>query len=391
LTGLFFLFLLSSCGNPPSNSTNINFPYGMAVCSSICNVAPRNTNKISSPFAAITSYGTHQVLIFKTYPNSFLVSNYSASPSATLYNSLQGPDGLLISTQGFPGCQPPVLYGADGVGNKIGIWCGFNPNDTSNPAPTITINSGALLSPEGMALDWVGLSGASLPSPILFVANPGASNILAFDLRQITGPGTYSLSPSGGLVSGTAGGLPFGLPANNTSLNGPAFLAFSNSSNTLFLSNTGNSEIMVYGNGYCLGVATESGTGCPSNNQNIQPSIRISGANTYLSSPDGIVYYDGSLYVADSGASAVLVWDGVLSSGFPGGNVPPTRRINGNNTNQNGPYALAMDTNPASPPGNIFYVTQINSGQIFGYNQATTVSGNIAPTFTINITNPSLK
>jgi hypothetical protein len=350
----------------------------------------------SSTFAAITSYGTHQVLIFTNYPGSFLVSNYSTSSTAALYNSLQGPDGLLISSKEFTTsngyiCPAPVLYGADGVGNKIGIWCGFNPNDTSNPGPTITINSGALLSPEGMALDWVNQSGATLSSPILFVANPGASNILAFDLRQITGPGTYSLSPSGGLVSGTAGGLPFGIPANNTSLNGPAFLAFSNSSNTLFLSNSGNSEIMVYGNGYCLGVATESGTGCPSNNQNIQPSVRISGSNTYLSSPDGIVYYDGSLYVADSGASAVLIWDGVLRSGFPGGDVPPTRRINGNNTNQNGPYALAMDTNPASPPGNIFYVTQINSGQILGYNQATTVSGNIAPTFTINITNPSLK
>ncbi len=373
----------------------------MAVCSSSCNTAPTTGSAptISTPFAAITSYGTRQILIFNTYTdsatNSFLVSNYFASPSTTLYNSLQGPDGLLISSQSFTTssgyiCHAPVLYGADGVDNKIGIWCGFDPNNTSNLTPTITISNGNLQAPEGMALDWVKTGGTTLSAPILFVANPGASNILAFDLSQVTGAGAFDLSPSGGLISGTAGGLPFGIPANNTSLNGPAFLAFSNSSNTLFLSNTGNSEIMIYGNAYCLGVATESGTGCSSSNQNIQPSVRLSGTNTFLTSPDGIAYYNGSLYVADSGANAILIWDGVLGGGFVSGNTPPTRRINGSNTNQNGPYALALDENPASPPGNIFYVPQLNSGSGFGYNQATTVSGNIAPTFTIKVTNPSL-
>ena len=391
MTGALLSIFLSSCGNPPSNSTNINFPYGMAVCSTAtCNVSPGYNTGTTSSFAAVTSYGTHQVLIFSTYPASFLVSNYSASPPTSLSNSLQGPDGLLISSEGFPGCTAPVLYAADGIDNKIGIWCNFNPADTSNPAPTITITSGGLQSPEGMALDWVNSSGTTLHAPILFVANPGASNMLAFDLSQVTGPGSYNLSPSGGLISGTAGGLPFGMPANNTSLNGPAFLAFSNSANTLFLSNTGNSEVMVYGNAYCLGVARETGTGCSTNNQNIQPSVRLTGLNTFLSSPDGISYHNGSLYVADSGANSVLIWDGVLNNGFTGGNTPPTRRINGSNTNQNGPYALAIDNNPNSPPGNVFYVSQINNGQIFGYNQASTVSGNIAPTFRINVTNPGL-
>ena len=397
-----FLTTLTSCGNPPSNSNNTNFPYGIAVCSVSCNtyVQTGTPPTISTPFAAVTSYGTHQVLIFTGYTssssNDWLISNNSLSPNTSLYNSLQGPDGLLISSQSFTTsngyvCPAPVLYGADGISNLIGIWCGFNPNNGSNPGPTITINSGSFQSPEGMALDWVNSSGTTLSAPILFVANPGSSNILAFDLSQITGSGTLSLSPSGGLLPGTHGGLPFGQPANNTGLNGPAFVAFSNSKNTLFVSDTGNSQVNLYGNGYCIGVNQESSR--PSNcssSQNIAPSVWFSGTNTYLSTPSGIAYYQGGLYVIDPGAASVLIWDNVMNTVTPGGNIAPTRRINGSNTNQNYPYALAIDGNTTSPPGNTFFVSQLGSGKILGYNNATTISGNIAPTYMIGVTNPSL-
>ena len=406
----FLVIFLASCGNPPSNSNNINFPYGIAVCSSTC-----NTNNAlpltTTSFAAVTSYGTHQILIFTNYappnppptspttPNDWFSSNNSLSPTASLYNSLQGPDGVLISSQSFTTsngylCKAPVLYGADGIGNIIGIWCGFDPNNTSNPGPTITISSGSLQSPEGMALDWVnspGTTPSDLSAPILFVANPGSSNILAFDLSQITGPGTANLSPSGGLLPGTNGGLPFGQPANNTELNGPAFVAFSNSKNTLFVSDTGNSQVNLYGNGHCIGVNQESTRpqDC-SNNQNVPPTVWFSGSNTYLSSPSGIAYYQGGLYVVDPAAGSVLIWDNVMNITSPGGNVGPTRRINGSNTNQNYPYALAIDGNTTVPPGNTFFVSQLGSGRILGYNNATTISGNIAPTYTIGVTNPSL-
>ena len=401
---VFFLFslgLLASCGNPPSNSNNINFPYGMAVCSYICNAAPGSTTTIPTSFAAVTSYGSRQILLFSsgtaTNPYGFQISHYSLAPTTSLYNSLQGPDGLLISSESFSttsgfSCPAPVLFGADGIGNKIGIWCRFDPTNTSNPAPTITINSSSFQSPEGMALDWVNANGGTLSAPILFVANPGSSNILAFDLSQISGPGSVSLSPSGQLLPGTNGGLPFGQPANSTSLNGPAFVAFSNSKNTLFVSNTGNSQVNIYGNGYCVGVNLESvtQTECPATSQNIPPTSWLSGGNTYLSSPVGLAYYQGALYVADFAANGVMIWDNILNSTPPGGNVAPSRRINGGNTGFNAVYALAIDNNPNAPPGNTFYLSQVNNGNLLGYNNATTVSGNIAPTFTINVINPTL-
>ncbi len=395
---LFSLGLLASCGNPPANSNNINFPYGIAVCSTAtCNVSPNPPfgSTTTAQFAAVTSYGSKQILIFdsgnSSNPYGFQISNSSLAPTTSLYNALQGPDGLLISSQGFNKfCSAPVLYGADGIGNKIGIWCGFNPANTANPAPTITISSSAFQSPEGMALDWVNASGETLSAPILFVANPGSSNILAFDLRQITGPGSVTLSPSGQLLPGTNGGLPFGQPANNTSLNGPAFVAFSNSKNTLFVSNTGNSQVNIYGNGYCVGVNLESGTGCPSTSPNIPPTNWISGSNTFLSSPVGLAYYQGALYVADFAANGVMIWDNILGGATSGGNLAPTRRLNGSNTGFNNVYAIAIDNNPNAPPGNIFYLTQVNNGNLLGYNNATTVSGNVAPTFTINVINPTL-
>ena len=399
---LFLLAFLTSCGNPSSNSNNLNFPFGISVCSYTCNIAPSvsSPTPISKAFAAVTSYGTHQILIFyspsnSTNPYGFNINNTSLAPSTSLYNWLQGPDGVLISSQGFTtsngySCQAPVLYGADGIGNKISIWCGYDPSNTNNPGPTITINSTSFLSPEGMALDWVDTSGTVLSAPILFVANPGSSNILAFDLRQITGGGDVTLGPSGGILPGTNGGLPFGQPANGTSLNGPAFVAFSSSKNTLFVSNTGNSQVNIYGNGYCLGVNLESGTGCASTSQNVTPTVWFSGTNTYLSTPTGLVYYQGSLYVADYSANAVLIWDNVLNTIAPGGNVAPTRRINGSNTILNAVYAISIDDNPTAPPGNIFFLSQINSGNLLGYNNATTTSGNIAPTFNINVINPTL-
>lgn len=390
--------ILAGCGNPSSNSTNINFPYGLAVCSgATCHVQPATLTggqtPVSVSFAAVTSYGTHQVLIFNNYATVFPVTDSFPSPTASLTTGLQGPNGLLISSEGFTGCPGPVLYVSDGMTNQISLWCGFNPASPSSGA-TITISSSSLSAPEGLSLDWVNGSGGLLSAPILFVANPGGSNLVAFDLSEVSaGAGSYTLTPSGMLEPGTAGGLPFGTQANGTSLNAPSFLDFSNSLNTLFVSNTGNSEVMVYGSAYCVGVSGKSTatTGCTQTSQNIQPSIRLAGSNTYLSAPEGIAYDNGSLYVADSSTNSVMVWDRIMTAYGPGGNIKPTRLINGSNTQESGPYALAIDDNAQSPPGNVFYVSQINSGSIFGYNQATTVSGNIAPTFLVTVTNPGLK
>lgn len=399
------ILLLSGCGqNPPSNSTNLNFPFGIAIYSD---------SKTTSSFMAITDYGTHQVLLFPNYRTTFATSAVgTANATNSLLTGLQGPDGLLVypassNISGYtppkiPGCTSsptvPALLVADGIQNAIYIYCDFNPVKP-NQQPTITIQgkNTQLTSPEGLSMDAVGLSGTSLSRPVLFVANSGAGGVLAFDLSQIHGPGAYNLSPSGGILSGVNAGICNGVAANNTSLNCPAGLYFSNQLKTLFVSNTGNNEVMIYPNGYCLGVANETPlpSGC-SGDTNVQPPVRLSGSNTYLSTPDGIGVYNGSLYVADAGAGDVLIWDDIenLLSGFPNGQNSPTRKIGGNLLGFNGPYGIAFDPNiqtttqlpPGVSPGSgTFFISQIGASQIDGFSPATTFTGNNPPTYQITL------
>ena len=145
------LFMLAGCGqDPPTNSTLLNFPFGIAIYS--------NSTAPSSSFMAITSYGTHQVLLFPNYTTmGFLNFGKTASPPYSLNvtnASLQGPDGLLVypsasnisTLYGYtpvpiPNCTStstsPALLVADGINNAIYIFCGFNP---SKPAPELATN-----------------------------------------------------------------------------------------------------------------------------------------------------------------------------------------------------------------------------------------------------------
>ena len=153
---------------------------------------------------------------------------------------------------------------------------------------------------------------------------------------------------------------------------------------------------MIYANSYCLGVAYEKSlpSGC-TGAVNIQPSARLSGGNTYLSTPDGIVVYQNSLYVADAGAGDILIWDNVdkLLQGVPTGSQTPSRKIGGNFVGMNGPYGLALDPNlpttTTSGSGTLF-LSQISAGQIDGFSPATTFTGNNPPTYQVTITNPGL-
>ncbi|MHB1286847.1 MAG: NHL repeat-containing protein [Leptospirales bacterium] len=394
----------SGCGqNPPANSTSLNFPFGIALYS--------DSTTSANSFMTITNYGTHQVLLFPDYSSAstgFFQAKGSANQTSALLSGLQGPDGLLVypaasnistlygyTPQPIPVCgaiTSPALLVADGIQNAIYIYCAFNPsNPNQNPTATIQGKNTQLVSPEGMSIATVDSFG-NPKTPILFVANSGGGGVLAFDLSQITAQGTYDLTPSGGILPGVASGICSGVPTNNTSLNCPAGIYFSNQLKTLFLSNTGNNEVMIYANGYCLGVAYETPlpSGC-SGNTNVQPSARLSGINTYISVPNGIGVYNNSLFVADSGAGDILIWDNVdkLIQGVPSGQQSPSRKIGGNLANLGGPYGLTYDpnetvANTSGGTGTLF-LSQIGSGQIDGFSPASTFSGNNVPTYQVNI------
>lgn len=409
------MILLAGCGqDPPTNSTNLNFPFGIAIYS--------DSTTSSNSWMAITSYGTHQVLLFPNYTQAgFLGFGGTASPPASLNvsnASLQGPDGLLVypsasnisTLNGYtpapiPNCtsnsSSPALLVADGINNAIDIFCGFNPAKPGPPTITISGGNTQLTSPEGMSIDTLDNNGNTLSAPILFVANSGAGGVVAFDLSQIQGNRKpESLPIRGNLARCGRKHLQWsGREQHRPELPGRTVL-FEPAQDPVRLRYRKQ-------RGHDLrqrvlsGVAYEKPlpSGC-SGAVNIQPSARLSGGNTYLSTPDGIVVYQNSLYVADAGAGDILIWDNVdkLLTGVPTGSETPSRKIGGNLVGMNGPYGLAFDPNilTSTPPSGIasgygtFFLSQISAGQIDGFSPATTFTGNNPPNYQVTITNPGL-
>src|ERR1700742_2114797 len=73
---------------------------------------------------------------------------------------------------------------------------------------------------------------------------------------------------------------------------------------------------------------------------NVSPTTTISGANTGLSSPDGLaVDSSGTIYVANSGGNSITEYPAKA-----GGNVSPTTTISGANTGLSSPDGLAVDS-----------------------------------------------
>jgi 6-phosphogluconolactonase (cycloisomerase 2 family) len=104
---------------------------------------------------------------------------------------------------------------------------------------------------------------------------------------------------------------------------------------------------------------------------NATPSANISGASTQLTSPQYLTVdvANDRLYVANQGASSVLVFEGASTKN---GNVVPGRTISGSNTGLVSPVDVQVDSTR-----NLLYVA--DGGQVRVFSSASTVSGNTAP------------
>ena len=383
LSALFFGF--AGCGqNTPSGAANnLNFSAGIAMYAS---------STATHSFVAVTDYGIRQVLL---YPGTDLTQYPSPStaptqisPVATISGPFQGPSGVFVyphatsttltyasEIKAIPACGTPItptLIVTDAVANSISIFCNFS-YISPKQAPDVIIQGAntQLSSPEGVAVDTVPKTGGTITAPFIFVTNLAGSNVLAFDTSKIPSPGTYNLSPSGGINPGT-NGTPGAPQSQPTELNAPAGIYFSNDTNTLVVANTGAGTVNLYPDGALF--ATQF--------SNDPPPIFYAGGNTYISSPVGVWVNNNTLYVADTSGN-ILVWDNFLSSG---GNYNPTRRINGPNANLNTPYGLTFD----SINENLF-VFQQTGDAIYGYNTQIFYGGDTPPTYDVTPVNPELK
>ena len=113
-------------------------------------------------------------------------------------------------------------------------------------------------------------------------------------------------------------------------------------------------------------------------NGNVAPSRSISGASTTLACPL-TVWYDATsdqLYVSNYDGQSVSVFSNASTAT---GNVAPSRTITGGNTTLSGPFPLWLD-----PISDQLYVGNYDSSSILVFNNASTADGNIAPSRTIS-------
>jgi len=112
-------------------------------------------------------------------------------------------------------------------------------------------------------------------------------------------------------------------------------------------------------------------------NGNVAPAVTISGAATALSSPSRLVVDPTAnrLFVASSGVSSILIFENASTTS---GNIAPTRIISGASTLLATPTDLAFD-----PVNNALYVA--DGTRILLFLSASTATGNVPPVHNINM------
>ncbi len=119
-------------------------------------------------------------------------------------------------------------------------------------------------------------------------------------------------------------------------------------------------------------------------NGNVPPDQEVSGPDTQLNSPDGILYdnVNDRLFVANYGGGSVLRFENFSTLS---GNVAPDGVLTGPNTTLSGPSRLFLD-----PVNNWLYVTDWDNASVLVFDNASTINGDVAPIRVISGTNTGL-
>ncbi len=193
----------------------------------------------------------------------------------------------------------------------------------------------------------------------LFVVNCGSS--CTGEKRGIGALGGDCCGSGGDTSTGTDTGTTTGSTDGGTG----------SGSGLLYVANTQNNSILRFDNATTL-------------EGDVAPVATIQGALTRLSAPQ-YLFLDVSndrLYVANSGQSAILVFDNVSTLD---GNVAPTRFLEGANTTLSGPTRTILDLGR-----DILYVDNTGQRSILAFGNGATVEADIAPLRKIDGSNPGL-
>jgi len=291
-----------------------------------------------------------------------------------------------------PGATPAQgkLYVSNSANDSIVRFDAALTDSGNVPAATTISGTNTQLStPDYIFLDTV--------ADRLYVANNTDFSILVFDNistktlnaapdRVITGTATALLSPSDVSLDKTrdllyvADDNQIEVFASASTANGaaapvrtytPAFAHVSaifidSANDRLYAADLTGNAIDVYDN--ASGLATGS----------ITASRTIVGANTHLSSPDGIQIDGGGRLVVSNGlAKSITIYNGAATASA---NVAPSAELIGGNTGFSEPNQIVVD-----PTGTgTLYIADPGAGKIFIYANLSSINGNLAPTRVIS-------
>jgi sugar lactone lactonase YvrE len=307
------LFVTDSCSEAVT-------AYAAASTGDASPLTPTPTGLSEPDFVAIDPSGniyatnrcTHTVTIYAKG------SNADAAPIAIIGGSNTGlisPAGIALDSsrniyvadQGPPSGAPSVF-----VYPPLGSSTG-----TLNESPTATISGATgMIFPQGIALDSLGnIYVADFGDPEHIPVIP--ANVFVFPPIG-SSTGTLNESPTATISGGT------------TDLDNPTGIALDSSGN-IYVADQGSASVTVY-----PPLGSSTGT------LNEAPTATISGNSTGLVTPWGIALdSSNNIDVADNGAASVFVYPPLGSSTGPL-NEAPTATISGSNTSLSKPYGIVL-------------------------------------------------
>ena len=269
-----------------------------------------------------------------TTGNNNTNNNTPPPPAAKLYVS-----GVTANLDGQIGTYPSTTFASGALATSRSIT-GAN---TKLTAPS---NSGV----RELALD--------AANDRLYAINLSTNSILVFDgASQADG----NVAPAREITGA------------NTLLDSPIAIYLDNANNRLYVSNFRSTAqtVLVFDNASTI-------------NGNVAPTRVISGFALKPYSQLAGIQVDtvrNILYVADAGYGALYIFD---NANTLDGSVAASRVVTGTSTTISFPRALALDST-----GNRIYVSSIaNKGTILVFDNASSATGNIAPSRSINTSDP---
>ncbi len=291
IPALLSLFALAGCGGPANTLPYGNTVSGPPRAAALYVAAAQVPGSLSSMSATATGTVTPSTLIAGA--NAGLAYNFFA---------FIDPSGRLWTTNclSLPGTNGPVVA--------------FNAGATGNIAPAITIQGPA-----------TGLSGCQAG-----IATDSAGFVYVADISNV-----LPQFPGGQIAIFAPGAQGNVAPARVIA--GP--LANLHSPTGLYVDASGFVYVADSAQGF-LSTPPDVQVFAPNSNGNLSSARVISGSNTNLAAPEGVVVDSaGNIYVANSGNNSIAVFAPNAS-----GNVAPIRLIQGANTKLDAPCGLALDS-----------------------------------------------